>query len=206
MTSKGDTYLEDCLELPGGEEAVLGLGHLQLARGQRQPPHLQLQIPQHLRLEGKNLIIFILLTTTFIPYFVLQSGHNGSLGAAVDTPSVQGLDDWSLRGEAERVPLDDELHQLGRQEQPVIALQQRLRVPVDGLETGEGELLEQLPHLVVVVVAGASGGVIPTPGPGERPPAGAERRGGGDCGDDVQHVGHADLVSRNHDFVTVSIL
>ena len=147
-----------------------------------------------------------MLTTTFIPYFVLQSGHHGSLGAAVDTPSVQGLDDWSLRGEAERVPLDDELHHLGRQQQPVLALQQRLRVPVDGLETGEGELLEQLPHLVVVVVAGAGGGVIPTPGPGGRPPAGAERRGGGDCGDDVQHVGHADLVSRNHDFVTVSIL
>ena len=54
MTSKGDTYLEDCLELPGGEEAVLGLGHLQLARGQRQPPHLQLQIPQHLRLRKGN--------------------------------------------------------------------------------------------------------------------------------------------------------
>ena len=85
-------------------------------------------------------------------HLVLQSGHGAPPGAPVDTPGVEGGNDQALGADAERVALDDKLHHLGREEQEVLAAEQLLCVDVDGLETGEGELLEQLVNLIRVIV------------------------------------------------------
>ena len=77
-----------------------------------------------------------------VDHLVPQSGHGPPPGAPVDTPGVEGGDDQALRADTESVALDHELHHLGGEQQEVLALQQLLRVDVDGLEAGERELFE----------------------------------------------------------------
>ena len=77
-----------------------------------------------------------------VDHLVLQSGHSPPPGASVDTPGVEGSDDQALGADAERVTLDHKLHHLGREKKEVLALQQLLRVDVDGLKAGERELFK----------------------------------------------------------------
>ena len=60
----------------------------------------------------------------------------------MDTPGVESSDDQTLGADTERVTLDHKLHHLGREKEEVLALQQLLRVVVDGLKAGERELFK----------------------------------------------------------------
>ena len=96
--------------------------------------------------------IFSRVWSTVVTYLHDKSWHDSPTPADVCAPSVESLDHTDLGADAERVPLDDELHHLLCQQQPVLTHHQNLGILINGHETLVGQLLEQLHHFIALIL------------------------------------------------------